>query len=134
MTDLQRNVSARTVSNEQGFYLLSSLAPGHCPDPNCHNFYQRQQNAALDYTLTAFTTALIKFRYGFGRGILDRASRYLGCRPSAFGFPTDIENAADYTVFPQFGMEEMTPPGPQHHWNFRNSSDVHDRMSPGDRR
>lgn len=98
--------------------------PG-CPDPHCYNFYQRQQNAALDYTLTASTQTLINVRYGFGRGILDRASRYLGYKPSALGFPTYIENAADYTVFPQFSVEEMTAPGLQHHWNFRNSSNVH---------
>jgi hypothetical protein len=99
--------------------------PG-CPDPHCFDFYQRQQNAALDYTLTASSQTLINVRYGFGRGILDRASRYLGYKPSSLGFPTYIENAADYTAFPQFGIEEMTPVGLQHHWNFRNSSNVHE--------
>jgi Predicted outer membrane protein len=99
--------------------------PG-CPDPHCYDFYQRQQNAAIDYTWTASTQTLMNVRYGFGRGILDRASRYMGFKPSSLGFPTYIEEAADYTVFPQFGIEEMTPVGLQHHWNFRNSSNVHE--------
>jgi hypothetical protein len=99
--------------------------PG-CPDPHCYNFYQRQQNAALDYTLTWSSQTLINVRYGFGRGILDRASRYLGYKPSSLGFPDYIERTADYTVFPQFGIEEMTAPGLQHHWNFRNSSNMHE--------
>ena len=99
--------------------------PG-CPDPYCYDFYQRQQNAALDYTNTLSPSAVLNLRYGFGRGILDRASRYLGFRPSSLGLPAYIEQGADLLVFPQFGIEEITPPGLQHHWNFRNSSNVHD--------
>jgi hypothetical protein len=99
--------------------------PG-CPDPYCWNFHQRQQNAALDYTHTLSASSVLNLRYGFGRGILDRASRYLNFRPSSLGLPSYVERGADYTVFPQFGVEEMTPVGLQHHWNFRNSSNLHE--------
>jgi Carboxypeptidase regulatory-like domain/TonB dependent receptor len=104
---------------------VTSGNPG-CPDPTCFDFYQRQQNAALDYTVTLSTQTLVNFRYGFGRGILDRGSRYLGYRPSNLGFPTYMEQGADLLVFPQFGVEEITPVGLQHHWNFRNSSNLHE--------
>ena len=96
-----------------------------CPDSYCFDFYQRQQNAALDYTNTLSNSMVMNLRYGWGRGILDRASRYKGFQPSSLGFPAYVEQNADYTVFPQFGIADVTPPGLQHHWNFRNSSNVH---------
>jgi hypothetical protein len=99
-----------------------------CPNSFCFDFYQRQQNAALDYTNTLSNSMVLNLRYGFGRGILDRASRYKGFKPSSLGFPTYVESSADYTVFPQFGIADVTPPGLQHHWNFRNSSNVHNAL------
>jgi hypothetical protein len=100
-----------------------------CPDSYCFDFYQRQQNAAFDYTNTVSNTLVLNLRYGFGRGILDRASRYLGFKPSSLGFPAYMERNAEYTVFPQFGIDDLTSPGLQHHWNFRNSSNVHDVLA-----
>jgi len=98
--------------------------PG-CPDGGCFTNNERQQNAAFDYTNMIDTRTLLNLRWGFARSILNRGSWYQGFRPSSLGLPTSVEQGADLLVFPQFGIEEMTPPGLQHHWNFRSANMSH---------
>jgi len=127
LTDKQRMFFRYTILNwtqSQAEAWPPAPNPG-CPDSYCFDFYQRQQNAALDYTNTLSNSMVLNVRYGWGRGILDRWSRYKGFKPSSLGFPAYLESQADYTVFPQFTIADMTAPGLAHHWNFRNSSNVH---------
>lgn len=98
--------------------------PG-CPDGGCYTNNERQQNAAFDYSNTLTPRTLLSLRYGFARSILDRGSWFQGFRPSSLGLPASVEQGADLLVFPQFGIEEMTPPGLQHHWNFRSANMAH---------
>lgn len=97
--------------------------PG-CPDPYCVSFYQRQQNATFNYTNTLSSTTVLNLSYGFARGILDRGSDYRGFKPSSLGLPSSIEQG-EYTLFPQFGISNMSVPGVQAHWNFRTANMVH---------
>jgi hypothetical protein len=98
--------------------------PG-CPDGGCYSNYERQQNAALDYSWTLNPTTLLSLRYGFARSILDRGSWHKGFRPSSLGLPAAVETGADLLVFPEFSVEEMTMPGLLHHWNFRSANQSH---------
>jgi hypothetical protein len=98
--------------------------PG-CPDGGCFTNNERQQNAAFDYSNTISPYSLLSLRYGFARSILDRGSWFQGFRPSSLGLPANVEEGADLLVFPQYGIEEMTPPGLQHHWNFRSANMSH---------
>jgi hypothetical protein len=98
--------------------------PG-CPDGGCYSNYERQQNAALDYSWTLNPTTLLNLRYGFARSILDRGSWYKGFRPTTLGLPAYTEEGADLLAFPEFGVEEMTMPGLLHHWNFRSANQSH---------
>jgi len=101
--------------------------PG-CPDPYCVSFHQRQQNAALDYTNTLSSNMVLNVRYGYGRGILDRASRYSGFHPTSLGFPAYIEQGADQLLFPSFGVDDVSTPGVAASWSFRNSSNQHELL------
>ncbi|MFN9458572.1 MAG: TonB-dependent receptor domain-containing protein [Acidobacteriota bacterium] len=98
--------------------------PG-CPDGGCYSNYERQQNAALDYSWTLNPTTLVNLRYGFARSILDRGSWHKGFRPTALGLPAYTETGADLLAFPEFSVEEMTMPGLLHHWNFRSANQSH---------
>lgn len=98
--------------------------PG-CPDGGCYSNYERQQNAALDYSWTINATTLLSVRYGFARSILDRGSWHKGFRPTSLGLPAYTETGADLLAFPEFGVEEMTMPGLLHHWNFRSANQSH---------
>lgn len=98
--------------------------PG-CPDGGCFTNNERQQNAAFDYSNMLDNRTLLTLRWGFARSILNRGSWYQGFRPSSLGLPQSVENGADLLVFPQFGIEEMTAPGLQHHWNFRSANMSH---------
>jgi len=98
--------------------------PG-CPDGGCYSNYERQQNAALDYSWTLTPTTLLNVRYGFARSILDRGSWHKGFRPSSLGLPAYTETGADLLAFPEFAVEEMTMPGLLHHWNFRSANQSH---------
>lgn len=98
--------------------------PG-CPDGGCFTNSERQQNAAFEYTNMLSQTTLMTLRWGFARSILNRGSWYQGFRPSSLGLPASVEQGADLLVFPQLGIEEMTPPGLQHHWNFRSANMSH---------
>jgi hypothetical protein len=109
------------ISSQQPEYWSG---PG-CPDGGCFTNSERQQNAAFDYTNMINTKTLMTLRYGFARSILNRGSWYQGFRPSTLGLPASVERGADLLVFPQFGIEEMTAPGLQHHWNFRSANMSH---------
>ncbi|MCX6587039.1 MAG: TonB-dependent receptor [Acidobacteria bacterium] len=98
--------------------------PG-CPDGGCYSNYERQQNAALDYSWTLTPTTLVNLRYGFARSILDRGSWHKGFRPTTLGLPSYTETGADLLAFPEFSVEEMTMPGLLHHWNFRSANQSH---------
>ncbi len=98
--------------------------PG-CPDGGCYSNYERQQNAALDYSWTLNPTTLLNLRYGFARSILDRGSWHKGFRPTTLGLPSYVEDGADLLAFPEFSVEEMTMPGLLHHWNFRSANQSH---------
>ena len=98
--------------------------PG-CPDGGCYSNYERQQNAALDYSWTINSTTLLSVRYGFARSILDRGSWHKGFKPTSLGLPAYTETGADLLAFPEFGVEEMTMPGLLHHWNFRSANQSH---------
>lgn len=98
--------------------------PG-CPDGGCYSNYERQQNAALDYSWTINPTTLLSLRYGFARSILDRGSWHKGFRPTTLGLPAYTETGADLLAFPEFAVEEMTMPGLLHHWNFRSGNQSH---------
>ncbi len=102
--------------------------PG-CPDGGCYSNYERQQNAALDYSWTINSTTLLSVRYGFARSILDRGSWHKGFKPSSLGLPAYTETGADLLAFPEFGVEEMTMPGLLHHWNFRSANQSHTLVS-----
>ena len=124
LTDSQRMFVRYTI-----FDVVSSApeyweGPG-CPDGGCFTNNERQQNAAFDYSNTLDARTVLSLRYGFARSILDRGSWYQGFRPSSLGLPESVEVGADLLVFPQFGIEEMTPPGLQHHWNFRSANMSH---------
>jgi hypothetical protein len=96
-----------------------------CPDGGCYSNYERQQNAALDYSWTINSTTLLSLRYGFARSILDRGSWHKGFRPTTLGLPAYTETGADLLAFPEFSVEEMTMPGLLHHWNFRSANQSH---------
>lgn len=98
--------------------------PG-CPDGGCYSNYERQQNAALDYSWTINSTTLLSLRYGFARSILDRGSWHKGFQPTTLGLPAYVETGADLLAFPEFSVEEMTMPGLLHHWNFRSANQSH---------
>jgi hypothetical protein len=98
--------------------------PG-CPDGGCFTNNERQQNAAFEYTNTLNPQTMMTVRWGFARSILNRGSWHQGFRPSTLGLPASVEQGADLLVFPQFGIEEITPPGLQHHWNFRSANMSH---------
>jgi len=98
--------------------------PG-CPDGGCYTNNEAMNNAAFEYSNTLSPTSLLSLRYGFARSILDRGSWYQGFRPSELGLPAGVEQGADLLVFPQFGIEEVTSPGLQHHWNFRSANMSH---------
>ncbi len=98
--------------------------PG-CPDGGCFSNAERQQNAAFDYSNTLSPTSLLNLRMGFARSILNRGSWHQGFRPSSLGMSPNVEQGADLLVFPQFGIEDVTPPGLQHHWNFRSANMSH---------
>ncbi|MDX1981462.1 MAG: TonB-dependent receptor, partial [Bryobacteraceae bacterium] len=124
------------INDNQRFFVrytifdISSTQPEYwsgpgCPDGGCFTNSERQQNAAFDYTNMINPKTLLTLRYGFARSILNRGSWYQGFRPSSLGLPASVETGADLLVFPQFGIEEMTPPGLQHHWNFRSANMSH---------
>ncbi|MBL8175233.1 MAG: TonB-dependent receptor [Bryobacterales bacterium] len=98
--------------------------PG-CPDGGCFSNAERQQNGAFDYSNTLSPTSLLNLRWGFARSILNRGSWHQGFRPSSLGMSANVEQGADLLVFPQYGIEDVTPPGLQHHWNFRSANMSH---------
>lgn len=124
LTDKQRMFVRYTIFNNQSSQPEYWPGPG-CPDGGCFSNAERQQNAGLDYTYTMSPTTMLSLRYGFARSILNRGSWYQGFRPSTLGLPNTVEQGADLLVFPQFGIEEMTPVGLQHHWNFRSANMSH---------
>lgn len=124
LTDKQRMFVRYSIFNNNNSQPTFWEGPG-CPDGGCYSNAERQQNWGLDYNYTLNPTTVLSIRYGFARSILDRASNYLGFRPSTLGLPTSVEQGADILAFPQFGITEMTAPGLQHHWNFRSANQAH---------
>jgi hypothetical protein len=124
ITDKQRIFFRYTIFHNENSQPELWAGPG-CPDGGCYSNYERQQNAALDYSWTVTPTTLLSLRYGFARSILDRGSWHLGFRPSSLGLPASIETGADLLAFPEFAVEEMTMPGLLHHWNFRSGNQSH---------
>ena len=122
--DSQRIFFRYTIFQNQNSQPELWAGPG-CPDGGCYSNYERQQNAALDYSWTLNPTTLLSLRYGFARSILDRGSWHKGFKPTALGLPGYTETGADLLVFPEFGVEEMTMPGLLHHWNFRSANQSH---------
>lgn len=124
ITDKQRIFFRYTIFHNENSQPELWAGPG-CPDGGCYSNYERQQNAALDYSWTVTPTTLLSLRYGFARSILDRGSWHKGFRPSSLGLPAAVETGADLLVFPEFSVEEMTMPGLLHHWNFRSGNQSH---------
>ena len=122
--DRQRIFFRYTIFQNQNSQPELWAGPG-CPDGGCYSNYERQQNAALDYSWTLNSTTLLSLRYGFARSILDRGSWHKGFKPTSLGLPGYVETGADLLVFPEFGVEEMTMPGLLHHWNFRSANQSH---------
>ncbi len=122
--DSQRIFFRYTIFQNQNSQPELWAGPG-CPDGGCYSNYERQQNAALDYSWTINSTTLLSLRYGFARSILDRGSWHKGFRPTTLGLPAYTETGADLLAFPEFSVEEMTMPGLLHHWNFRSANQSH---------
>jgi hypothetical protein len=122
--DRQRIFFRYTIFQNQNSQPELWAGPG-CPDGGCYSNYERQQNAALDYSWTIDSTTLLSVRYGFARSILDRGSWHKGFRPTSLGLPAYTETGADLLAFPEFSVEEMTMPGLLHHWNFRSANQSH---------
>jgi TonB dependent receptor len=125
LTDKQRIFARYVILNwtNSAPQMWGAGNPG-CPDPYCVSFDQRQQNAVIDYTNTLTNSLVLNLSYGFARGILDRGSDHQGFRPSSLGLPVSMERG-EYTLFPQFGITNMSVPGVQAHWNFRTANVVH---------
>ncbi|MBM3737649.1 MAG: hypothetical protein FJW39_17860 [Acidobacteria bacterium] len=124
LTDKQRFFVRYTIFDVSSVQPEYWKGPG-CPDGGCFSNNERQQNAGFDYTNAISPRTLLNLRWGFARSILNRGSWYQGFRPSSLGLPESVERGADLLVFPQLGIEEMTPPGLQHHWNFRSANMSH---------
>jgi len=124
ITDSQRMFVRYTIFDNRNSQPEWWPGPG-CPDAGCFSNAERQQNGAFDYSNTLSPTSLLNFRWGFARSILNRGSWFQGFRPSSLGMPGNVEQGADILVFPQYGIEDATPPGLQHHWNFRSSNMSH---------
>lgn len=124
LNERQRVFARYTIFDNQNAQPIVWDSPG-CPDGACFANAERQQNAALDYTNTLGANSILNVRYGFARSILNRQSNYVGFRPSALGFPVNVEQGADILAFPEFTVDEMTMPGVLHHWNFRSANMSH---------
>ncbi len=124
ITDKQRMFVRYTIFDNRNSQPEWWPGPG-CPDGGCFSNAERQQNGAFDYSNTLSPTSLLSLRWGFARSILNRGSWHQGFRPSSLGLPASVEQGADLLVFPQFGIEDATPPGLQHHWNFRSANMSH---------
>ncbi|MGH9627906.1 MAG: TonB-dependent receptor domain-containing protein [Bryobacteraceae bacterium] len=124
ISERQRMFVRYTIFNNDSTQPEYWPGPG-CPDGGCFTNAERQQNAGLDYTNTLSPTSMLSIRYGFGRSILNRGSDYQGFRPSSLGLPESVEEGAELLVFPEFAINDMTPPGLRHHWNFRSANMSH---------
>ena len=82
-------------------------------DPFCCPWmYQRLQNAALDYTDTLSSSAVLNIRYGFGRVSGNRYPWATNFSVTALGLPKAIDEVADFHSFPTFSVQDYTQLGP----------------------
>lgn len=92
---------------------------GNIADPGCcEPMFQRLQNGALDYTHVAGSSAVLNFRYGFGRVSANRIpwsttlSGAGGFRVAELGLPARIDQIADHPIFPNVTIQDYTQLGP----------------------
>ncbi len=94
--------------------------------PNDGNRYERLQNAALDYTHTLGSSAVLNLRYGFGRAAGTRRPYGWGTKPTQLGFPAYMDTSVDEPIFPIFSVQDVAQIGSNggSFWQMRNGSHI----------
>jgi hypothetical protein len=90
------------------------------------NRYERLQNAALDYTHTLGVSAVLNFRYGWGRAAGTRRPDGVGVKMSQLGFPASLDSSVDEAMFPTFTPQDVAQIGPNggSFWQMRNGTHI----------